>query len=101
MTLSFEAAGASVQKLHGALTFATAAAGYETGRRCLSALSAGTQVHFDCGGLAEADSAGLAVLIEWKAEAKRRAIALHYSNLPVSVGGLAGISGVEALLAGG
>jgi phospholipid transport system transporter-binding protein len=86
--------------LRGSLTFASAAAGYAAGLRRIAALAAGDRCDFDCSALGEADSAGLAVLIEWKAEAHRRGAELGYSNLPESIARLARISDVERLLTG-
>jgi phospholipid transport system transporter-binding protein len=86
--------------LRGSLTFASAAAGYAAGLRRIAALAAGDRCDFDCSALGEADSAGLAVLIEWKAEAHRRGAELGYSNLPESIARLARISDVERLLSG-
>jgi phospholipid transport system transporter-binding protein len=86
--------------LRGSLTFSSAAAGYAAGLRRIAALAAGDRCDFDCSALGEADSAGLAVLIEWKAEAHRRGAELGYSNLPESIARLARISDVERLLSG-
>lgn len=87
--------------LRGSLTFASAAAGYAAGLRRIAALAAGDRCDFDCSALGEADSAGLAVLIEWKAEAHRRGAELGYSGLSESLARLARITDVERLLSGG
>lgn len=94
----FEDLDASRHALRGELTFSTAYAAYSDGVRRLMALGKGAHCEFDCSGLTESDSAGLSVLIEWKGEAARRGIALVYRGLPESLGRLARISDVEALL---
>lgn len=84
--------------LRGELVFATAEMAFSEGVRRLMALSRGARCEFDCAGLSDADSAGLAVLIEWKAEAARRGVVLVYQGLPAAVERLARISDVETLL---
>ena len=55
----------------------------------------------DCSGLTRADSAGVAVLLDWLAEAKRNARHLRYEGLPDSVRAIARISEVDDLLESG
>ena len=98
--LTVEDTGGSRHVLRGSLTFASAASGYAAGVRRIVALTTGDRCDFDCSALVEADSAGLAVLIEWKAEAHRRGAELSYSGLPESIARLARISDVERLLTG-
>jgi phospholipid transport system transporter-binding protein len=97
-SLTVEDAEGSRVVLRGSLTFSSAAAGYAAGLRRISGLAAGDRCNFDCSALDEADSAGLAVLIEWKAEAHRRGAELGYSGLPESLARLARITDVERLL---
>jgi phospholipid transport system transporter-binding protein len=98
--LTVEDAGGSRVVLRGSLTFSSAAAGYAAGLRRIATLAAGDRCNFDCSALGESDSAGLAVLIEWKAEAHRRGAELGYSGLPESLARLARITDVERLLSG-
>lgn len=72
---------------------------YASGVANLARLAQAGHCEFDCSGIEAADSTGLAVLIEWKAEARRRGLQLVYSNLPESVSRLARLSDVETLLA--
>jgi len=97
-TLSLEDAGDSRCRLRGSLTFATATAAHALGLSRIAALAANVEHEFDCSGISEADSAGLAVLIEWKAAAGKRGATLRYSSLPESIARLARISDVERLL---
>jgi phospholipid transport system transporter-binding protein len=95
---SFEIAAAADGRSHvrGALTFATA-------RR---ALEEGLQKFRDCGaracevdlsGISASDSAGLTVLLDWLAHAKREGRSLRYTGLPDGLLAIARISGVEEL----
>jgi phospholipid transport system transporter-binding protein len=85
--------------LSGWLGFATARAVHGEGRRVI--LAATTDLEFDCHGLTHTDSAGVAVLIDWLAAAKRRARILHYVGISDSVRAIARISEVDDLLESG
>jgi ABC-type transporter Mla MlaB component len=52
----------------------------------------------DLAEVAEGDSAGLALLLEWQCWAHRAGRQLRFENLPGSLRGIAAISEVEALL---
>jgi phospholipid transport system transporter-binding protein len=84
-------------QLRGSLTFATArqarVEGLEKFQQC------GAQAcEVDCSGIAKSDSAGLSVLLEWLAVAKRNGRSLRYVKLPEGLIALARISEVEELL---
>lgn len=96
--LSLEDIGDSRCRLRGSLTFSSAAAAHALGLARIEALARGVGCEFDCSQISEADSAGLAVLIEWKAAAGKRGATLRYSGLPESIARLARISDVERLL---
>lgn len=83
--------------VRGELTFATASVAYASGERGL-AQSASKRVTLDCSGLTAADSAGLAVLLEWIALARSRGIELRCQALPDFLLRLARISEVEAFI---
>jgi phospholipid transport system transporter-binding protein len=53
----------------------------------------------DCGGVTNADSAGLAVLIEWRRWAHQRGQQLKFANLPVQISAIAHLSEVSEVLA--
>jgi phospholipid transport system transporter-binding protein len=96
-TLELEAAGHCVAR--GALTFATARAARARG---LAALGASTgPLEIDCGALGLADSAGLAVLLDWLSAAKGDGRSLRFTHLPEDLLALARISEVDELLARG
>lgn len=83
----------------GPLTFATARQARELGRRSLAASSVPLEV--DLAGVSPSDSAGLAVLIDWLAEARRAQRSLRYRQLPAGLSALARISEIDELLARG
>ena len=81
----------------GELTFATARDAREIGTLVLESSRATTLV-IDCAGVGRADSAGLAVLLDWLAWARRKARPLKLENLPHSLVAIARISEVDGLL---
>ena len=85
---------------HGPLTFATARVARLTGLEALKA-SAAHSLEIDCAGVTSADSAGLAVLLDWLAAAKLSGRALKFTGLPQDLTTLARISELEPLLARG
>ena len=82
--------------VNGPLTFATAR------RTCAAGISAfeggSGEVVVDCTGVSAADSAGVAVLIEWRRWARSQGRALSFANLPAAIQGIARISGLEGVL---
>src|SRR5579862_3301525 len=94
---SFElAAGTSGQlRARGALTFATARAAREAGLTSLASSSGALEL--DCGGITAADSAGLAVLVDWLGRARQAGRALRYLHLPEGLTTLARISDLQQL----
>lgn len=83
--------------VHGALTFATARRardeGLEKFRTCSS-----RACEVDCSGITTSDSAGLTVMLDWLALAKRDGRSLRFVNLPAGLLAIARISDVEELL---
>lgn len=79
-----------VHALTGSLTFETAATAVE-----LSPLKSGDRdCTVDLSGVGAIDSAGLAVLVEWLAQAARINCDLRFSDVPGRLGQLAEIAGV-------
>lgn len=76
----------------GALTFASLSGDAPT-------LGSGTR-EADLGGVDAVDSAGLALLIGWLADAKRNGATLRYTGIPERLIAIARISEVDALLTG-
>ncbi len=80
------------------LTFATARRVYEAG--VASFISDGSAVLIvDCAGVSQADSAGLAVLLEWRRWTHLQGKHLQFANLPPQIKSLARLSEVSELLA--
>jgi phospholipid transport system transporter-binding protein len=83
--------------VQGPLTFATATAAWREGKRALEACD-GAAVEIDCAGIERADSAGLAVLIEWLACGQRKELDVRLQGLPATLIDIARISELEDLL---
>lgn len=81
----------------GPLTFASARAALELGRRALLDGSRERLV-IDCAAVSASDSAGLAVLIDWLALAKAAGRSLRFVHLPEGLAALGRISEVQGLL---
>jgi phospholipid transport system transporter-binding protein len=65
----------------------------------LERFKAEPQISVDLAGVAEADSAGLALLIEWLRTARQRGQPIQFLNVPAQINALARISEVEDLFA--
>jgi phospholipid transport system transporter-binding protein len=99
--IDFEAAFVEVSsgryRLAAPLTFATVPGLFAPGLRRIAAAT--TELEFDLQGVAASDSAGLALLIDWLAEARARQRTLRYRQAPDALLALARLSEVEALIA--
>ena len=84
----------------GALTFATARKARQQGLHLLS-VSAVRELEVDCSGITASDSAGLTVLLDWLAYAKRANRPLQLRNLPPPILAVAQISDVREMLEAG
>jgi len=89
--------GAGRVMVRGDLTFATARQAREIGVRALGGAGAG-RILVDCAGVTRADSAGLAVLLDWLAWGRRHGREVTLENLPASLVAIARISEVDGLL---
>ncbi len=81
--------------LEGDLVLATAAAALAD---LLAKLPSGGSLAVDLTGIRGSDSAGLAVLVEWRAEAGRRGVHLRLCHPPVGLRALARLSDLDAEL---
>lgn len=81
--------------LSGEVGFEDAARLLEEGERAFAHLQ---EVEVDLAGVTRADSAGLALLIEWSLAARDAGRRFRYRNVPAGVASLAGISDVSELL---
>jgi phospholipid transport system transporter-binding protein len=98
--LRLAVAGDGRLALAGSLTFATARAARDLGTRTISAAGSGA-LEIDCAGVTAADSAGLAVLLDWLRIAKSARRSLRYTHLPAGLVALASIGEVAELLTRG
>lgn len=94
-TLRLAGDAASGLALSGSLVFANAGRGL---RELLAALPARGSVAVDLSGLGDGDSAGLATLVEWRAQALDRGVHLRLSGAPEGLRALARLSDVDAEL---
>jgi phospholipid transport system transporter-binding protein len=83
--------------VRGSLTFATARRAREEGAEKFRACTA-RSCEVDCSGITASDSAGLTVLLDWVALAKRDGRSLRYVNLPENLLAIARISDLEDFL---
>jgi phospholipid transport system transporter-binding protein len=81
----------------GELSFATAEQALRDG---LALLPSGGACTIDLTGITSADSAGLAVLIEWLSVAADRGSKLSFDAVPAQLRAIARISDLEELIAG-
>lgn len=84
-------------EVRGPLTFATAKLARAAGRRLIEA-SGDSTLAISCAGVSESDSAGLAVLLEWLALAKRHGRNIRFTALPAPIQAVAQLSNVDTLL---
>ena len=81
-----------------ALTFETASRVCDAGVQCFVSDGSPTIV-VDCAAVPNADSAGLAVLIEWRRWAHQHGRHLKFTNLPTQISAIAHLSEVSEVLA--
>ena len=89
------AAGPGRFELSGNVGFADAARLLAEGDAAYAGLE---RAEVDLAGVAQVDSAGLALLLEWSLAARTAGRALRYRNIPPALASLAGISDVAELL---
>jgi phospholipid transport system transporter-binding protein len=85
-------------QVSGALTFDTARRAREAALRILGGSPGGDAIVVDCAGVHESDSAGLAVLIDFMANADARGRAVTFANIPQGIRAAADISDSAAIL---
>jgi phospholipid transport system transporter-binding protein len=95
----------SIQRVAEGRLEASGALGYESAGKALPAglalIPRGQHCTIDLSRVTEADSAGLAVLVEWLATAAARGATIHYEGIPAQILAVARISDLEALLTDG
>ena len=81
--------------VNGAMSFATA---NDILRRSEPLFGRHGSLEIDLAGVGKADSAGLALLVEWKSQAASRSADIHFSNVPESLLAIARTSELEELI---
>jgi phospholipid transport system transporter-binding protein len=81
-------------RLSGVLTFATAVAAL----KAAPLFRPGADLRFDLSGVVRADSAGVALLIEWLRRARAAGSHLRYAHAPESLRAMLRVGGVQDLL---
>lgn len=92
----FAAQGDGRFAVSGALTFYTVPGLYEQDTRAL--LQASGPIAIDLGDVSRADSAGLALLVEWLRRAHENGLPVRYVNVPEQVRSLARVNGLSGAL---
>lgn len=82
-------------RLAGELSFETVPALLERGERLFERER---QLWIDLAGISRADSAGLALLIEWARRARQSGAAIHFINLPEQMRDIVRVSGLDNVL---
>jgi phospholipid transport system transporter-binding protein len=80
--------------VNGDLTFA---AMDKKAMRSFAFLAAAKQITLDLGGVGNADSAGLALMLEWIKHARSKRVQLRFINIPGQLLNLAKLSGLDAI----
>jgi phospholipid transport system transporter-binding protein len=60
-------------------------------------LASAKQITMDLGGVGNADSAGLALMLEWIKQARQKKVQLRFKNIPEQLLNLAKLSGLSKL----
>ncbi len=87
--------GEDAYVVSGELTFATVPAAW---RETQNLFVNGQSLHFDLAKVERADSAGIALLIEWLRLARQRGARISYEHMPAQILAIARVTGLEALL---
>ena len=93
--VTLAATGEDRYRVSGPLLFQTVAEARKLG---LQLLAERETVVLDLGGVVQSDSAGLALLIEWMREARRRGTGIRFENIPEQLQAIARASQVDQFL---
>ena len=95
----FEIAGDGTVRISGPLTFDTVEEVRAAARAALAPDRwRGETITFDLGAVGAADSAGLALLVDWRRTAHREGGRIHFRGTPPALRAIAGLSGVKGHL---
>jgi phospholipid transport system transporter-binding protein len=97
-TFQISASSPGRLEAQGAMSYDSAAQALMAG---LDLIPRGQRCTIDLSKVTEADSAGLAVLVEWLATARKRGTTVHYEGIPAQILAVARISDLDELLTDG
>ena len=97
-TFDITAAAPGRLEARGTICYDSAARALQAG---LALIPRGQPCTIDLSNVTEADSAGLAVLVEWLATARKRNSSIHYEGIPAQILAVARISDLDDLLTDG
>ena len=96
---AFEIAGDGTVRISGPLTFDTVEEVRAAARAALGPDRwRGKAITFDLGAVGPADSAGLALLVDWRRTAHREGGRIHFRGTPPALRAIAGLCGVKGHL---
>ena len=97
MTCQFELSRLDdgVYRLAGALVFETVS---DVLARSAALFESEVDIEIDLGAVVRADSAGLALLVEWLRRAKKQQHKVVFRNMPEQMTAIAGLVGVDEML---
>lgn len=93
--LRVEPRGEGAYALSGELSFATVP---DVWRDTQSLFATRQVLRFDLAGISRADSAGIALLIEWLRLARERGARVSFEHVPAQILAIARVTGLEELL---
>lgn len=96
---AFVEVSAGLYRLEAPLTFASVVSLRDPGLDLINAATGGQGLTLDLHAVPAVDSAGLALLIDWLAEARSVSCELKYQQPPATLLAIARLSDVEKLLA--
>jgi phospholipid transport system transporter-binding protein len=92
---SIQDLGAGQFALAGELSFASVK---QALRQTANLLDSPNRTVFDLAEIAKADSAGLALMLEWLRQADASGVELHYAQLPGQLLAMAQVAGIDSIL---
>lgn len=98
MSLALTQQSPSLWSLQGNVNVNTITAIIEPGYKMIKAAPAGQPLTLDLSGVNEADSASVALLIDWLRFAKKQNKTLAFSNLPVKMKDIIKVSNLDKIL---
>lgn len=88
-------ASSGVAQVTGALTLATVGALWKSS---MDVLAQEESVTIDLSGITHADSAGLALLLEWRRAARLKGRSVRFTHIPAQLRAMARVSSVDEVL---